>query len=234
MLGEIWQTVLQSLVSILILFGLTRIMGKKQVSQLTTFDYVIGISIGSIAAELALESEYIKGITAMVIFAVFRISLSFFSMKSYRARKVLDGKPTILIQNGKIVKENLKKTKITINELLEECRIKNVFDITEIEFAVLETNGRMSLQKKSQNQPLTPKDMNLPTAYKGLCLIIIIDGKIIEEHLSMSGKGIHWIKDELKKQNIPDIQTVLLAYFDSDDQFIVHKNHNEAVKNPLI
>ena len=80
--GRMWQTVLQSLVSILILFGLTRIMGKKQVSQLTTFDYVIGISIGSIAAELALESEYIKGITAMVIFAVFRISLSFFSMKS--------------------------------------------------------------------------------------------------------------------------------------------------------
>ena len=76
--------------------------------------------------------------------------------------------------------------------------------------------------------------MNLPTAYKGLCLVIIIDGKIIQEHLSMSGKGIHWILDELKKQNIPDIQTVLLAYFDSDDQFIVHKNHNESVKNPLI
>jgi uncharacterized membrane protein YcaP (DUF421 family) len=233
MLNEIWQTVLQSLFAVVVLFGLTRLMGKKQVSQLTTFDYVVGITIGSIAKAIAVEGQYTKGITSLILFALFPIILSLISLKSRKAQKILDGIPAILIQNGKIVKENLKKSKFTINQLLKECRIKDVFDITEIEFAILETNGQISIQKKSQNQPLTPKDMKLPTDYKGLCLNIIIDGKIIQEHLSMAERDINWILDELKKQNITDIRNVLLAYFDSNNQFIVHTDHKEESKNPL-
>ena len=234
MLHEIWQTVLQSLFAVAILFGLTRLMGKKQVSQLTIFDYVVGITIGSIAKVIAVDAQFTKGITSLVLFALFPIIISLISLKSRKAQKFLDGIPAILIENGKIVKENLKKTRFTINQLLEECRIKDVFDITEIEFAILETNGKISIQKKSQNQTLTPKDMNLPTAYKGLCLNIIIDGKIIQEHLSISDRDINWILDELKNQNISDIRNVLLAYFDSNNQFIVHVDHREKPKNPLI
>jgi uncharacterized membrane protein YcaP (DUF421 family) len=180
------------------------------------------------------DAQYTKGITSLILFTLFPIILSLISLKSRKAQKILDGIPNILIQNGKIVKENLKKTKFTINKLLEECRIKDVFDITEVEFAILETNGQISIQKKSQHQPATPKDMNIPTSYKGLCLNVIIDGQIIEEHLEMANHDINWILDELKKKNVPDIRKVLLAYFDSCDQFIVHLDHNEQVKNPLI
>jgi uncharacterized membrane protein YcaP (DUF421 family) len=147
-------------------------MGKKQLSQLTLFDYVVGISIGSISGGLAVDPSvnYIKGITGLIIYALFPIILSLLSLKNYKFRKLLDGKPTILVNKGQIVEENLKKTKLTINDVLEECRLKNAFDIADVEFAILETSGKVSIELKSANQPLTPKDMNIKTINKALCI----------------------------------------------------------------
>jgi len=211
-------------------------MGKKQISQLTFFDYVVGISIGSIAAEFAVDDSigYIKGLTGMVVYSIFPILLSFVSLKSYFGRKVLDGIPTILIQNGKIVENGLKKAEMNINDLLEECRLKNVFDISDIEFAIMETSGKLSIQLKSSNQPLTPKDMNMLTRYKGLCINLIVDGKILEDHLKTIGKDINWLNTELHSQGIKSSADVLLAYMDSSDVLNTYLKNSDPPVTPIL
>ena len=221
MIDKILQTAISSAIAIVALFILTRIMGKKQMAQLSFFDYVIGISIGSIASEYAVvrSIHLAEGLTALIVFTLFSLVLSYVSIKSYKGRKVLDGTPSVLIENGKIVEANLKKAKINVNDLLEECRQKDIFDIAEIEFAVLETSGRLSVLPKSQNRPLTPKDMQISTAYEGLCVNVIIDGEVIEENLKGIGLDREWLHRELAGKNIRDI---LLAYVDTAGTLITH------------
>lgn len=236
MLNDILTTILKSTVSVVILFILTRIMGKKQLSQLTFFDYVVGISIGSIAAAFAVDPSinYAKGITGLVVYALFPIILSLISFKNYKARKLLDGKPTILVNNGQIIEKNLKKAQLTVNDVLEECRLKNAFNLADVEFAILETSGKVSVELKSPNQPLTPKDINIQTAYNGLCLIVIIDGEILDDHLQMISKDRTWIQEELRKQNVSDFKKVFLGYIDSNNKLVVQKKNDSTPLNPLI
>ncbi|WP_346895045.1 DUF421 domain-containing protein [Clostridium sp. UBA7503] len=236
MIHEIYRVALRALISVSILFVLTRIMGKKQISQLTFFDYVVSISIGSIAAAFAVDDSigYIKGLTGMVVYSIFPILLSFVSLKSYLGRKVLDGIPTILIENGKIVENGLKKAEMNINDLLEECRLKNVFDISAIEFAIMETSGKLSIQLKSSNQPLTPKDMNMLTLCKGLCINLIVDGEILEGHLKTIGKDINWLNTELQSQGIKSSADVLLAYQDNSNVLITYLKNSDPPVTPIL
>ena len=211
-------------------------MGKKQMAQLNFFDYVIGISIGSIAAQYALVSDVSieEGITAMLVMSSFSIAISYISVKSYKGRKILDGTPSILIENGKIINKNLQKAKLNINDLLEECRQKNIFDISEIEFAILESSGRLSIQVKSQDRPLKPRDIKIPTTYEGLCANIIIDGKIIENHLAAINQDKNWLNKELSKQNIKNQNQILLAYLDTKGTLHIHKKNNNKPKVDFI
>lgn len=236
MMNEIYRTALQSFISVSVLFVLTRIMGKKQISQLTFFDYVAGISIGSIAAEFSINDTigYTKGITGIIVYALFPIILSYISLKSYLGRKILDGIPTILIQNGKIIEDGLKKTRMNVNDLLEECRLKNVFNIADIESAILETSGKLSIQLKSTNQPLTLKDMNIPAQYKGLSVNLILDGKILHDNLRIIGKDINWLNTELHRQGIKSYSDVLLAYLDSSDVLNTYLKNNKSPVTPML
>jgi len=224
MLDKILQTAAASLIAIIALFVLTRIMGKKQMAQLNFFDYVVGISIGSIASEYAVVRaiHVSEGLTALAVFTLFSIVLSYVSMKSYRGRKLLDGTPVILVENGKIIEANLKKTKVNINDFLEECRQKDIFDIAGIEFAIMETSGRLSILPKSQNRPLTPKDMQIPTAYEGLCTNVVIDGKVIAEQLAAINLDSQWLNAELVKQGGARCEDVLLAYVDTSGALHIH------------
>lgn len=233
MISDVLTTIFHSTVSVVILFILTRIMGKKQLSQLTFFDYVVGISIGSIAADFAVDSSinYTKGITGLIIYALFPIILSLISLKNYKFRQLLDGKPTILVNKGQIVEENLKKVKLTINDVLEECRLKNAFNLAYVEFAILETSGNVSVELKSHYQPLTPKDMNIQTTYKGLCVNVIIDGEVLDDHLHMLSKNREWLQEELNKQNVLNFREVLLGYIDSNNQLIVQKKCYSNIQN---
>ena len=218
MLTKILATAISSFIAIIALFILTRIMGKKQMAQLNFFDYVIGITIGSIAAEYAVvrDVHLAEGLTALVVITLFSIIFSYISVKSYKGRKILDGVPLILIENGKIVENNLLKAKLNINDLLEECRQKDIFDLSKIEFAILETSGRLSIQPKSKDRPLTPGDMQISAPYEGLCTNIIIDGKIIEDNLNAIQQSKAWLNTELAKQGIIDYTSVLLAYVNSN------------------
>lgn len=228
MMNEIYRTAIHSIIAVGTLFILTRIMGKKQIAQLSFFDYVIGISIGSIAAQAAVDPNihYTQGLTGLLVFTLFAIVVSYISIKSYKGRKLLDGSPSILIKNGEIIESGLRKNKLSVNDLLEECRQKNVFDIKNIEYAILETNGKLSILLSSSHQPLTPKDMNLNVDYQGLCTNIIIDGKVLDDHLKMINASKKWLCTELSKKGINNYTDILLAYIDSAGNLNIHLKKN--------
>jgi uncharacterized membrane protein YcaP (DUF421 family) len=227
----ILDIVLRSILSVLVLFLLTHLLGKKQLSQLSFFDYTIGISIGSIAAALAIDDEipYLHGVLGILIYGSFVLLSSYLSRKSIRTRKFLCGVPTILIQNGKLIEENLKKARFHINEVLEECRNKGAFSISDVENAILETSGQVSVQLKAQKQPLTPEDMNIATSVKGIAANLIIDGVVLTKHLSLVNRDEKWLKDELKKQNVNSPQEVLLGSLDYDGTLHIDLKNSDPV-----
>ena len=203
MLNEILRTAHHSIISVGALFVFGRMLGKKQISQLTFFDYIVGISIGSIAAQSAIDPSvsFAQGITGIAVFALFELVLSIISLKSYAARKLLDGTPAVLIENGKIIEKALRKTHLTVNDLLEECRLKDAFDIADVDYAVLETSGKLSVMLKPQKN-------------SSLCTNLIIDGKVIAKHLSAINRDEIWLDAQLSNSNVKE-SDVLLAYTDS-------------------
>ncbi len=160
---ELLDVILRSLVSLVTLFLVTKMIGKKEVSQFSLFDYVIGISIGNFAAELALnlESEYLHGIVAVVIFGIVAYLVNLITMKNLKIRQFFIGKPTLLIKKGKILYKNLQKNQFDINDLLEGARSSGYFDISEIDYAVMEANGKVSFMAKPDYQTPTNKDLKI-------------------------------------------------------------------------
>ncbi|MFV0250180.1 MAG: DUF421 domain-containing protein [Bacilli bacterium] len=231
---EALRVVPRSLISLITLFLITKLIGKKQISQLSLFDYVIGISIGSFGAEMALnlDGQYVNGIIAIIVYGLTSYLASFMSMKSLSIRKILVGDSTIIIQNGKLLRNNMKKTKLEINDLLEQCRADGYFDINEIEYAILESNGKLSILPKSQFKPLTPKDMNLKVGKSGLCANIIIDGIIIKNILKSIYKDEIWLKNELKIKGYK-LENILLATLDINENLKIFEK-NEKIKNQEI
>jgi uncharacterized membrane protein YcaP (DUF421 family) len=215
----------RSFFAILILFVLTRFMGKRQIAQLSFFDYVAGITIGSVAANFAvnLNIKYYDVILSMVIFALVPILISFLTLKSLRMRKLLSGAPLILYHSGSFILSHMRSSRMNINDILEECRLNGVFNLDDVQTLILETNGKISILKKSAKLPLTPQDLNINITQKDIEAEFIIDGTVIRKHLDALGLSEEWLLDELKKQNIDDISDVLLCTFRSDATLFVCK-----------
>lgn len=212
-----------SIGSIIELFILCKLMGYRQLSQLSMFDYINGITIGNIAAEMAtsIEDDFYPPMIAMVIYAAATILLSWISSKSIHARRLLSGKSVILMDNGKLFEENLKKSKIDLNEFLTQCRINGYFDLSQLQTVLLEQNGHMSFLPKNDFKPLTPKDMNLSLQQEHLVTNIIIDGKVLPKNLKSSGKDERWLERELHNHGVHDIQDVFLATLDLNQKFTI-------------
>ena len=232
---EILEVSYRAIISLVTLFLITKILGKKQVSQLSLFDYVIGISIGNFAAEVTinLEAEWINGVVAVLIFGLVAYFVSIITMKSIVARRFFMGSPTIVIQNGNIIKESLKRVKLDINDLLEECRNNNVFDLNQINYALMEANGKLSILLKPEYLPLTPKDMKLNPEKNGLVANVIIDKKIMQENLKQMNKDDKWLLKELKTKKVK-LEDILLCTMDINDKLTIYKQkENEEIKNIL-
>lgn len=230
---EILETLLRGSISLVTLFLITKMMGKKQMSELSLFDYVIGVSIGNFVAEITIniDNQFINGIVSILLFGIVSFIITKLSIKSIILRRFFIGIPTILIQNGKLIEKNLKIAKIEINDLLEECRINGYFDLSEIEFAIMEANGKVSILPKGENKPLTIKDMNLKSEKQGLCSNVIIDGKIMHKNLENMNKTDKWLEKELKGKNITDI---LLATLDINEKLNIYlRNNDEKVLDIL-
>ena len=233
--ADIMQTIFRALISLITLFLITKLIGKKQVSQLSLFDYVIGISIGNFAAEMIinLESEEIYGVLAVVIFGVIAYLVSLLTMKSITLRRFFSGEPTVLIQNGKIYKEGLKKVRFDINDLLEVLRCKGYFDISQVEYALMEANGEVSVLPKVEYRPVITKDLNIKPNKEDLVANVIIDRKIMPQALENMNKSKAWLMHELEVKGI-NLEDVLLATLDSNEKLIIYKQEfNEKIKNVL-
>ena len=217
------------------MFLITKLLGKKQVSQLSLFDYVIGISIGNFAAEMTinLDSEYLHGTVAVIVFGLVAYTVSVLTMKSIRLRRFFMGRPTILIQNGKLLMKGLQKVKFDVNDLLEECRINGYFDISQIAYGIMETSGKLSILPKSEYQNVILKDLNIKSEKVGLCANVIIDSKIMMDAVRNMNVNKDWIMHELKIKG-KKIENVLLATLDNDKKLKVYeKNVNQEIEDVL-
>lgn len=225
---DILKIIITSAVSLLVLFLLTKLMGSKQVSQLNMFDYIIGISIGSIAAEMATELDTpINSLTAMIVYGVIAAAVSLVSQKSLKARKVLSGKPLVLLDNGKLYRKNMKKARMDINDFLMQCRSQGYFDLSQIQTAVMEFNGRMSILPVSTNRPLTPQDMKLAPEQEYMTTAIIADGVIVEDNLKHTGNNYIWLKKQLSEQGYKAPEDVFLAMCDNNNKLTVFGTDDE-------
>ena len=225
---DILQVLYRGLISLVILFLTTKMLGKKQVSEMSVFDYVIGISIGNFAAEMTInfEANEINGVIAVLIFGLVAYLVSYLSMKSMSLRRFFMGKPTILIRKGKISKINMKKTNFDLNELLEEARMNGYFDLKEIEYAILETNGHISFLPYAKYKPITPNDMAINTTSSGLCANVIIDGNIMERNLKNIGLNKDWLIHNLETLGFENYQKIFLCTVDSNKKISVFEKNN--------
>ena len=226
--AELLDVTIRAMSSLITLFLITKLLGKKQVSQLSLFDYVIGISIGNFAAEMTinLESHEINGIWAVVLFGLFAYLVSYLTMKSIVLRRFFMGTPTIIIQDGKIIEKNLRKVRFDINDMLEEVREAGYFDLSQVEYAVMEANGNLSILPYPEYRPLTPKDMKIKVDKEGLCSNVIIDSKIMHNNLNHINKDEKWLNHELKIKGYSDLSKILLATVDINNNLVVYENNN--------
>ncbi len=220
---EFVYVIVLSLVSITVLFILTKLIGYRQISEMSFFDYIVGITIGSIAAEMAtnIDIEWWKGVSAMVIYAGVGMLLSFLSQKSIKARMFISGQPIILVENGKIIKKNLKKARIEINDLLASARGNGYFNIGDIDYAIMETTGKISFMPTALARQLNPKDFNFAPQREGLCINVIIDGRIMENDLKKAGMTKKELEIELKKKG-EKLENILLATADLKKQLTIY------------
>lgn len=219
---QISMTVLTTLLSIAVLFLLEKMMGSKQVSQMTMFDYAIGITIGSITAELATElEEPAKPLTALIVYGIAAVAISVLTSKSLKARAVVTGKPLILLENGVIYRENLKKARLDLNEFLTYCRIGGWFDLNQLQAAVLEHNGAVSFLPREKDRPATPTDLDLNPRQSQLQVPFVMDGKLLPDNVRQAGKEEAWVHRSLLRQGYRDEKEVLLALWDGGEKLTV-------------
>lgn len=226
--GEI---ILKSFFSVIILFLLCKLMGPRQISQMDYYDYIVGITIGSITAEMAIGHDlpFHIPVIAMIIFAVFTVFIGYLTNKSIIARRFFAGTPFFLIFKGKIIEKNLKKNHYDLNDLLSVCRSSGYFDISKIEYAIMEETGKISFLLKSENQPLTAKDMNIQVEQAQALANVIIDGKVMQNNLNSINKTYNWLIQKLKEQNFKSPEDVFLAVADENGNLSAFgKNQNES------
>lgn len=215
---EFIKVILTSILSVVSLFVIAKIMGHKQMAQLDFFDYITGITIGSIAAELATELEAPwKPLVAMIIYGLVALGLTILAHKFPKTRKYVNGTPTIVMDNGKLYRENMKKAKLELSEFMVLCRQEGYFNLNDIQTAVFEYNGRITILPKSEKRPLTPEDMNITPEKAEICTEIIMDGRILHENLKRLGLDLTWLDKQLKKQKYDNAKEIYLGICDKNN-----------------
>ncbi len=217
---EILEVILSASASFITLLLLIKLMGNRQMSQLSMFDYINGITIGSIAAEFATNPEdFLNPLVAMIVYALFAVGIAYFTCKSVVARRIITGKPVILYENGRIYEKNLAKQKMDINEFLTQCRNSGYFDLSNIHTAMLETNGKISFLPMALERPATPKDLKLADIPQDAPVAnVITDGSIMEENLKNIGRNKTWLLNQIAEP----VENIFLATCDSNFKVTVY------------
>jgi len=228
-LNPFLEIVLRAVGAFLAVLLITRLIGKSQIGQLTVTDFVNGIVIGSLAAALAIDlrTPAIYYFAGLAVFSGLTLVLEWATMKSRPLRKVLEDEPTVVIHNGKILETKMHNMRYHVDDLLMQLRAKAVFNIADVEFAVLEPNGELSVLLKSQKRPVTPEDLRLPTKYEGMPSELIVDGTVIEQNLIQNNLDEEWLYRELEKQGVRSVEEVLFASLDSSRNLYVDRRKDD-------
>ncbi len=223
---ELIKVILTALLSVAALFIITKIMGHKQVAQLDFFDYVSGITIGSIGAELATELEKpYKPLIALAVYCGVSVILNLLTHKLPRTRKYINGTPTILFSDGKLYRPNLKKAKIDLSEFMLLCREQGYFNLDEIQVAIFEHNGKLSILPKATNRPATPEDLNITAKAAHIGVEVIMDGRFMSENLSRVGRNEKWLEKQIKTQGFKAVNEIFLGvYHAEEDKLALYPN----------
>ena len=221
---EVLQVVLASLFSAVVLFLIAKVIGHKQVAQLEFFDYITGITIGSIAAELAttLDKPWWKPTISMLVFGSITVALSIITRRFARSRKFINGTPTIIMNDGKLYRENMKKAKLELSEFLLLCRQEGYFNLGDIQTAVFEYNGKLSILPVSAKRPLNPEDMGLNPKPEHIGTEIIMDGRVMGDNFKRKGLNDDWLRKELKKQGYKSAKEIFLGICYDENQLTVY------------
>ncbi|WP_067836285.1 DUF421 domain-containing protein [Amphibacillus sediminis] len=228
-----FTVIFRSIIAFSLLLLGTRILGKQTISQMNMFDFVATISLGSIAANLAFDTS-IKmhhNILAFIIFVFVIYLTAYISLKNTRARKLLAGNPTVLIDNGVILKENMKKMRYTLDYLNQQLREKDVFNISEVLFAILETNGTLTVLKKPPFRPIVKQDLAIPTSVESrLAVELIMDGKLLADNLIQNNISEDWLKRELTNRQLKE-SDVFYAVLSANNHLFV-ANYDQDLSCP--
>ncbi len=222
--------IIRSIISFFLLLLLVKVIGKQQVSQLTYFDYIVGITIGSIASTLSVQVNENSWSTmaGMAVWSALAVTLALIGLKSPWLRKIIEGIPEPLIENGKIRHDVLKKNKLSMEELMSILRTKDVFKVEDVEFAIYETNGKLSVLLKSQKKPLTPQDLNMATQYEGMPTNIIVDGILDTKALRSVNLTRAWLEFQLKKKKLNNAKNICLAQLDTQGNLYIDMNDKKT------
>lgn len=213
------KIVLASLLSYAAMYASAKLIGRKQVSQLDFLDYITGITIGSIAAELATDLENMwKPLIAIAVYALLTWLMSQISLRNQRSRKFINGTPTIIMDDGKLYRGNMAKAKLDLSEFMMLCRQQGYFDLSAIQTAVFESSGKLSILPVSARRPATPEDMNLAPEQEKIFTEVIMDGRILEENLRRMGRDAAWLGTQLRAQGIGGAGEVFLGLCDGNLQ----------------
>lgn len=219
---ESLEVIMRTVFAVVVLFLLTKLLGKRQVSQLSFFEYITGITIGSIAAYISLDTDktWHLGLIALAVWVAFSLGIEFLQIKSKKARDFIDFKSTVLIQDGKILEDNMKKEKLSSDELLAELRKKDVFKFAEVEFAIMESDGAINVLLKRENQPLTPSHLGIKVAPEQPAQAVIMDGNMMEKPMDTLNLSRGWLNSQLEKQGLT-LENVFLGQVDGYGELTV-------------
>jgi uncharacterized membrane protein YcaP (DUF421 family) len=223
------MVIIRSSVGFFLLLFFVKLIGKQQMEHITYFDYIVGITIGSIASTLSVQvnENAWSTMTGMAVWTLLAVLLAVISIKNTALRKIVEGIPEIVIQNGKVQIDVLRKNKVSFEDLMSMLRVKGAFRVDDVEFAVFEPNGKLSVLLKSQKQPLTPEDMNISTQYEGIPTNLVVDGKLDMDALRSVNLTKAWLEYQLKKKKIMNIEDIFIAQLDTQGNlFIDMKDEN--------
>jgi len=218
------EVALRTLLALVVLFILTKALGKRQISQLSLFEYITGISIGNIAGYISIDTdtEWYVGIVSLAVWAAVSVGAEKLTVHSKKARDIIDGKAAVLIEKGNVLESNLAKERLTVDELLGVLRDNSVFRLADVEFALMEPSGKVNVMLKTDKQPLTRGDAGIQTPESLPARTVIIDNEIMPEELRASGYNEAWLRKELDKMRIK-YEDVFVAQIDDQGQLLVDK-----------
>lgn len=235
MVKDVLMMALKGSIAVIYLFFVVKALGKKQISELNIFDYIIGLSLGNIAAEMTVNKDIsiLGGLISMTVYGLFSILVSLISEKSIKARRFLTGFPVVIMSNGKISREQLKKCKIDVNDLLQDARESGYFNLAEINYAIMEPSGKISFLPKAKYNPLTPNDMKVKVSDSGVTANLIVDGIIMQSNLRAIGHDEDWLLKRLEKEGYPNYKNLLLVLCDNKEKLTIYSKEEEVEANKM-